>query len=89
MADPTGHACSRALRATCLACLLPCVPKCLACPRTLHALRDLQSPMTTKLGRAVTLDKMPQPSKSFNPLITWSRNKLKALYFHFHKFCDP
>ena len=79
MADPTGHACSRALRATCLACLLPCVPKCLACPRTLHALRDLQSPMTTKLGRAVTLDKMPQPSKSFNPWITWSRNKLKAL----------
>ena len=41
-------------------------------------------PMTTKFGRLVTCSGRNPPSKSRDLLITWSRDKLKHLYMHFH-----
>ena len=46
-------------------------------------------PMDLKLSRLVTQDEGIPPTKSRDTPITWSRDKSKTLYLHFHKAYGP
>ena len=45
--------------------------------------------MDPKLNRLVTLDEGTPPTKSRDISTTWSRDKSKTLYLHFHKAYGP
>ena len=45
--------------------------------------------MDAKLSRVVIQDEGTSPTKLSNTLTTWSRDKLKSLYLHFHKAYGP
>ena len=45
--------------------------------------------MDTKLSRVLNQDEGTPPATSCDISISWSRDKSKTLYFHFHKSMDP
>ena len=54
-----------------------------------HYISTFTKPMDPKLSRVVTQDERTSPTKSRDISTTWSREKSKTLYIHFHKAYGP